>query len=212
MLKRPRDEKEKQLFDAVGTIRAARFVKKYAKTRKPIDAGVVYAIHKEIYKTWWPEMAGKPREEEVKIWHSKHLPPHHLEIVGHMQRLDRDLKEGLARIDPKKLLSEERGVYIKEFVKLIMLTALVHHSIVWIHPFIDGNGRTARLMANLILERYGLWGISAQIERENKDEYFNALAQIDTYKDYEPLMDMIADGLMEKANKLSGSMRLFNRS
>ena len=157
-------------------------------------------------------MAGKPREEEVKIWHSKHLPPHHSKIREHMSQLNRYLRDGLELVDAKKLLSKNKDVYLKEFLKVLKLAALVHHGIVWIHPFVDGNGRTARLMTNLVLERYGLWGISAQIERENKEAYFNALTQIDNYEDYEPLMDMISEGLMEKANKLSGSMQLLNRS
>ena len=156
MLDRPRDEKEKQLLDAVGTIRAARFVRKYAKTRNPVDIGAVYDIHKEIYKDWWPEMAGKLRQEDVRIWHSKHLPPHQSKISEYMQTLNRDLKEGLSQVDAKKLLSKDKKIYLDEFVRLILMAAIVHHKIVWIHPFVDGNGRTARLMTNLILQRYGL--------------------------------------------------------
>ncbi|MBI2023054.1 Fic family protein [Candidatus Giovannonibacteria bacterium] len=205
MLGRPRDEKEKQLFDAVGTIRAARFVRRYAKTRKPINIGVVYDVHREIYFDWWPEVAGKIREEEVTIWHSEHLPPHHSKIREHMQSLQLDLQDRLAKIDFQKLSSSSNETDFVEFTKLV---AFIHHKIVWIHPFIDGNGRTARLMANLLLERYGLWGISAQIERENKEAYFNALSQIDDYDDYEPLMEIIIEGLLEKANKLSSSIRL----
>ena len=155
MLGRPKDEKEKQLFDAVGTIRAARFVKKYAKTRESIDIGVVYTIHNEIYKDWWPEMAGKPREEEVKIWHSKHLPPHHSKIREHMSQLNRYLRDGLELVDAKKLLSKNKDVYLKEFLKVLKLAALVHHGIVWIHPFVDGNGRAARALATMVLFQRG---------------------------------------------------------
>ncbi len=206
-LGRPRDEKEKQLMDAVGTIRAARFVRKYAKTRKPIDVGIIYDVHKEIYKNWWQEMAGKPRQEEVEIWHSSHLPPHHLKVREHLLQLDRDLKEILRQIDPLKLSSKNKKVYLDEFIKLINAAAFVHHKIVWIHPFVDGNGRTARLMTNLILQRYSFWGLSAQIERENKEAYFNALAQIDDHNDYEPLMNMIAEGLLEKSKRLTSQPR-----
>lgn len=204
---RPRDEKEKQLMDAVGTIRAARFVRKHAKTRQPIDVGALYDIHKEIYKDWWQEMAGKPRQEEVKIWHSRHLPPHHSKVRECLLQLDRDLKERLEQINPLKLSSKNKKVYFDEFVKLIKIAAFVHHKIVWIHPFVDGNGRTARLMTNLILQRYGFWGLSAQIERENKETYFNALAQIDDHEDYEPLMNIIVEGLLEKSRRLASQSR-----
>jgi len=43
----------------------------------------------------------------------------------------------------------------------------------------------------LILERFGLVGISIKIEKENKATYRKALAQIDQREDYEPLMDLI---------------------
>ena len=66
---------------------------------------------------------------------------------------------------------------IDEIEKIIRLSAWVHHKITHIHPFREGNGRTARLAGNLILERYGLVGISIKVEKENKNQYCNALAQ-----------------------------------
>lgn len=82
--------------------------------------------------------------------------------------------------------------------RLIKTTAWIHHAITAIHPFREGNGRTARLVGNLILERYGLVGISVKIEKENKNGYRNALAQIDKYKDYEPLEAIISDGIIDR--------------
>ena len=61
-----------------------------------------------------------------------------------------------------------------------------------VHPFRDGNGRTVRLAANLILERFGLVGISIKIEKENKNRYRSALAQIDSDEDYKPLESLIS--------------------
>ena len=78
------------------------------------------------------------------------------------------------------------------------MAAWLHHTITFVHPFREGNGRTARLAANLILERYGLAGISVKIEKENKNQYRQALAQIDSANDFEPLVSMIYDGLIER--------------
>lgn len=55
-----------------------------------------------------------------------------------------------------------------------------------------------RFAGNLILERYGLVGISIKIEKENKNRYRQALSQIDTVKDYEPLKTLIYEGLTER--------------
>ena len=78
------------------------------------------------------------------------------------------------------------------------VVAWVHHKIVYIHPFEEGNGRTARLMANLILEDYNLVGISIKTERENKNRYLQALYQIDDHEDYKPLISLIFEGLTDR--------------
>ena len=92
-------------------------------------------------------------------------------------------------------MEEERLAIIQE---VFNFAAYVHHIITYVHPFREGNGRTARLATNLILERYGLIGISIKIERENKNRYCNALAQIDKREDYEPLLDLIAEGVIDR--------------
>ena len=81
---------------------------------------------------------------------------------------------------------------------IVHTAAWIHHLITYIHPFREGNGRTARLAANLILERYGLIGISVKIEKENKNRYRQALAQIDQMEDYEPLVSIIYEGLLDR--------------
>ena len=83
---------------------------------------------------------------------------------------------------------------------IINVAAWIHHKITHVHPFRDENGRTARLATNLVLERYGLVGISIKIERENKNEYRKALSQIDNHDDYEPLVNIISRGLIDRYN------------
>lgn len=119
-----------------------------------------------------------------------------------MQEMDTDLKSKIQELKPLKgiiihdvELSEDEGLNLQ---KVIDLSAWIHHKITYIHPFREGNGRTARLAGNLILERYGLVGISIKIEKENKERYRKALAQIDEYNDYEPLKEMISEGLLER--------------
>ncbi len=82
--------------------------------------------------------------------------------------------------------------------QIIHLAAWMHHMITSVHPYRDGNGRTARLAANLILERFGLVGISIKIEKENKNRYRQALSQIDNNEDYAPLSALIFEGLVER--------------
>ena len=202
MSSRPQTEEELQKREAIGVIRASRFVRKYAHSHQAISMATICEIHKEIFKEAWPEIAGKYREENLKITHSRHLPPHFSEVPRLMTQRDEELNEKL------KMLKITEGiiggkhnndeVLVESLESVVQLAAWLHHAITFVHPFREGNGRTARLSANLILERYGLVGISVKIEKENKNRYRQALAQIDSMNDYEPLVGLIYDGLLER--------------
>ncbi len=59
----------------------------------------------------------------------------------------------------------------------VALAAQAHHRLVAIHPFIDGNGRTARLVMNLILFRYGY--PPTVLLSINRRQYYQVLMQAD---------------------------------
>lgn len=67
--------------------------------------------------------------------------------------------------------------------KLIYILAS-HHRLTWLHPFLDGNGRTARLVMDSLfhhigIEGYGIWNISRGLARQNSD-YKTFLSMADT--------------------------------
>lgn len=68
----------------------------------------------------------------------------------------------------------------KEHIPVAIIAALLHYQFVTIHPYYDGNGRTARLLATFILQRdgYGLNGFFSMEEHHAKDlaKYYNSLA------------------------------------
>lgn len=55
----------------------------------------------------------------------------------------------------------------------IELAALAHYKLVYIHPFYDGNGRTSRLLMNLILMQAGYPPVI--IRKEDKHDYYRHL-------------------------------------
>jgi Fic family protein len=67
-------------------------------------------------------------------------------------------------------------------VDQILVAAAAHHRFVWIHPFLDGNGRVVRLFSHGYLQRIGmgnsLWSISRGLARRVQD-YRSHLAQAD---------------------------------
>jgi len=161
---RPADEEELQKREAIGTISASRLVRSIAESTQSIDVAVIYEIHKTIFAKAWPEIAGVLRTEETTITDSSHVPPHFSQVPGHMLELDKELKERMRDLSPLPAM-HGFGVALNDgeevmIGKIVHVAAWIHHKIVHIHPFVDGNGRTARLMVNLILERFRLIGIS----------------------------------------------------
>lgn len=67
-------------------------------------------------------------------------------------------------------------------VNPIIAVTASHHRLMWIHPFLDGNGRVARLYTDAALRKllpgYGIWNVSRGLAR-NRDSYYHALSQAD---------------------------------
>ena len=63
----------------------------------------------------------------------------------------------------------------------VILAAEMHERLVTIHPFIDGNGRTSRLVMNLILLQHGYVIANIKGDSNTRLEYYTALekAQVD---------------------------------
>ncbi len=200
---RPKDEEELQKREVIGTIRASRFVRALARAKTSINVETVYAIHKEIFKDAWPEIAGILRIEDLKITGSHHRPPHYSEVPALMMGVNTELVKKLQMLRSVSGFAMDGKANQQELEmiqNILAVTAWAHHKITHIHPFRDGNGRTARLLGNLILERYGLVGVSIKIERENRNRYRASLSQIDTMNDHEPLMNIIAEGIVDRYN------------
>ena len=205
MKPRPRDNEDLEKRAAIGVIRASRFVRRYSRTDQKINISTIKLIHKEIWKDIWPEIAGEYRTENLEITGSKLRLPHYSEVPCLMDEADKEIARRILEIgdDCKGIIigfEEVNNELIECIDKVVTLSAWMHHAITCIHPFREGNGRSARLAANLILERYGLVGISVKIEKENKDTYHQALVQIDRMKDYKPLKDLIYEGLADRYN------------
>lgn len=81
----------------------------------------------------------------------------------------------------------------KEKLHPIELSAEFHFRYVYIHPFIDGNGRSARLLMNLILMKNG-YPISV-IKNEDRDEYMKALEIASTTGNTKDFINMVANAV-----------------
>ena len=102
---------------------------------------------------------GAYRNGSVIITGSRHRPPEAREVPRLMGELINWIRKSEKTIHP------------------IRLAALVHHKLVYIHPFDDGNGRTARLFMNLLLMQKGYPLV--MVLKNDRKKYYRALEKAD---------------------------------
>jgi Fic family protein len=59
----------------------------------------------------------------------------------------------------------------------------MHERLVTIHPFVNGNGRTARLVMNLILWQHGYTTVNIKGGKKSRIAYYNALEKVQLHQD-----------------------------
>lgn len=129
------------------------------KKRQTISEQLIRSIQKIIIKDIEDPEAGKYRNGHVMITGSKHKPPNASEIPHLMHDFINWAKKNYKKMNP------------------IILAARAHHKLVHIHPFTDGNGRTARLFMNVILMQHG-YPMVIILKNERK-KYYSALEKAD---------------------------------
>jgi len=105
-----------------------------------------------------------------------------------------NLNERLKHIPSKT----EVDNYLKE---IISLTAWAQHRFVWIHPFNDYNGRTARLLTNLIFLKLGLPLLEIKVESKKDREHYIKAMKLADKNDYSLLEEIIFSALREALEK-----------
>ncbi len=85
----------------------------------------------------------------------------------------------------------------------LIVAAASHHRLMWIHPFLDGNGRVTRLYTDACFRRlplhgYGLWNVSRGLARR-RDDYMAALSWADAPRrnDYDGRGNLSNEGLVK---------------
>ena len=107
---------------------------------------------------------GELRQRDIKV--GSHIGPFHEAVPSFMERFFEAYRRG-----------RQHGV------APVVAAAAAHHRLMWIHPFLDGNGRATRLYTDACLQLvpvlgYGLWNVSRGLAR-NRDRYMAALGWAD---------------------------------
>lgn len=143
-------------LEATNNAKAYDLIEDIAKKRKKIDHVTIQLIH-EVVTAGILEEAGKYRSINVRITGAVKTPPDWSKIIKLMDELFE-----------KKSESKDHPVET---------AAYLHHRFVEIHPFIDGNGRVARLLTNLYLISWGYPPIVLKTEERGK--YYKFLRAAD---------------------------------
>ena len=125
-------------------------------SKKKISQEIIQQIHEFVMKGILTN-PGQYRTENVRITGAKINPPSYLKIV--------------------KLIDEHIQNIEKLKLQTIKKAAFIHHEFVRIHPFIDGNGRVARLLTNFYLIRNGY--PPSIIQKEDRKKYYKTLNKAD---------------------------------
>ncbi len=139
-----------------------------------ISEMLIRNLHHIIIQETDKEWAGKYRNANVIIGGAKHTPPDALQVPHKMRDLINWLNAQKGKTD------------------IMELAALLHHRLVFIHPFFDGNGRTARLAMNLLLMQAGYPLVI--ILKNDRKKYYDVLDKADSGK-YEPLVKFISQSI-----------------
>ena len=103
---------------------------------------------------------GVLRIEDVSVF--RHQPPAWASVPRFLKRAD-------------EVYAKDWGLDL-----LLVAAACAHHRLVWVHPFLDGNGRASRLQLHATLHRLtgGLWSVNRGLARK-RDDYFIRLSEAD---------------------------------
>jgi Fic family protein len=153
---------------------AIAYIKQLIERNTLLNEREVLCIHNLILRGINPEDAGKYRKVQVMIKGSSHLPPQPFMVAKEMEDFFIWYETNKKRLHP------------------VILAAELHERLVTIHPFIDGNGRSSRLVMNLILLQHGYVIANIKGDYDNRMQYYNALEVAQTKNNKDDFLMFIA--------------------
>lgn len=174
----------REIYEVVNHSKAFQFVKQCVAEGKSLDENIVKDIHALLMENILP--GGIYRNVEVRISGAQHKPPAPSEMYRQVKEFYADLP-------------------YKAEMNAMELAAWTHAEFVKIHPFVDGNGRTSRMIMNYQLMAAGFLPVS--IAKENRLPYFEALEAYAVGGDLKPFAEMIASLEEQRLEEYLGIMQ-----
>ena len=170
----------KEHLEAINHEKAILYLDDLVKDKNPITEWNIKNIHQLILNDIDNENAGRYRRENVTIKGATHIPPDYIKIPELMEKL---------------ILNYNTWNQYHPIIK----AALLHGELVKIHPFVDGNGRTSRLLMNLDLMNSGYNPVI--IKKESRLKYYEALDKAHTTGNYTDFVKLVSKLEVEMLKK-----------
>ncbi|PIR57281.1 MAG: hypothetical protein COU72_01755 [Parcubacteria group bacterium CG10_big_fil_rev_8_21_14_0_10_41_35] len=172
------DAPDRDTYEARNYLKAIQYISKIADNNQDITEKTLLKIHKLVTKKTLPEeSSGKYRTRPVYIVRRRFGMVQEVVYTGpspkKVEKMCFDLIEWIKHSE-------------KEEISPIIVAGIAHQEIAAIHPFADGNGRTARALSTLILYKRGydfrqLFALE-DYYNEDRQEYYNAINIGKTYE------------------------------
>ena len=165
-------------LEIIGHSKAIEYLEDTINNEVELTEREIKNLHSLVTKDVEGVNSGAYRNIDVYINGSKHTPPSNVIVFEKMQQL--------------MLWYNNEGKNYHPIEK----AAILHGKFVTIHPFIDGNGRTARLLLNFELMKNNYPPII--IEVEERDKYFDALEAGNVSDDWDLFTEFIKQKCEER--------------
>jgi Fic family protein len=160
-------------FEAINHREAIAYVEGLVQKQEALTEWDIRNIHQLVLKNIDNDNAGRYRTVNVVIAGARHTPPDFLAVPEQM--------------------AEFIAGYQRDDMHPVERAARVHVDFVGIHPFVDGNGRTSRLLMNLELMKMGFPPVVITVE--NRLRYYQALDAAHVDGNYELFINLVVEAV-----------------
>jgi Fic family protein len=168
------DKSEHMRKAIINNYHAIQMVHKLVREQVGLDETILKDLHQKLVEGIL--YGGAYRTRDLFILGAKHVPPTYLKIY---QKMD----EFFVKLNDPELQGLKKSAY-------------AHLQLLKIYPFMDANGRLARLILNYQLEFDGYLPVS--ITKGHRDEYFRTIDEYKINKDIQPFMEFLAKCEVER--------------
>lgn len=170
-------------LEAINHQEAIAYIKQLMEKNNILKEREVLSIHNLILRGIQPEDAGRYRKVQVIIKGSSYMPQQPYMVAKNMEDFYNWYETHKSNLHP------------------VILAAEMHERLVTIHPFIDGNGRTSRLVMNLILLQHGYVIANIKGDYESRMQYYQSLEIAQTQNNKEDFLLFIAQTAKESLER-----------